>query len=198
MAERLNMRIHALPQELQDSILEMAIEVEPADDGAIHIDESYKSPVGLQLNRKMRAAFAKVYYSRDRIFQYLCCDQGDASSRHSPLIPWWNPDAKQLIRWLESLEPVHRDRIRTLRLDYQEPSGQRDSPEIKKGLLRLFALGERDVHDLGYPHSTPSAHGVLLFRLLSRKGVAWLCVCSRVSLQDRWAALKADDYGDGI
>ncbi|KAK4613528.1 hypothetical protein CLAFUW4_09319 [Fulvia fulva] len=54
-------RIQALPQELQDEILEQTIAIEP--DTAIILSPSYRPPLGLHLNRKIRHKFASTYYS---------------------------------------------------------------------------------------------------------------------------------------
>ena len=60
-------RIQALPQELQDVILDVTIGLyDPPR--TVELDAHYKSPLGLQVNRATRASFVKHYYQGGFMF----------------------------------------------------------------------------------------------------------------------------------
>lgn len=63
----LDNRVQALPQELQDSILDLTIGIHDSF-CTMAIDGKYKSPLGLQISRATRAKFANHYYGGGYIF----------------------------------------------------------------------------------------------------------------------------------
>ncbi|CZT20945.1 uncharacterized protein RCC_06806 [Ramularia collo-cygni] len=181
LTERFNMRVQTLPQELQDSILECVITEKPSEDGVIYIDETYKPPLALQLNRKMRAAFALEYYGGDTIFQYM-----SPEAPHSPPLPTGVETrlhyphlsdfaVKPLRNWLSNLEHQYRTLISTIRLDWKYPS-KRD--EILRGSLGSHcytALVETWIADSRERQNgiTLINKRVLVFRLRSDGGDRW-------------------------
>lgn len=107
--EKLSRRIQALPQELQDAILDFTISMDIPGNDAIHITKKYKPPLGLQLVRKIRDRFAKQYYS-GAIFQVA--DQSFKSRwrgmEYGPRIlddPLWAFNT--FIRWYDALAVSH-------------------------------------------------------------------------------------------
>jgi hypothetical protein len=92
----LDSRIQALPQELQDAILEHtdAFHILPTT----CVTQQYKPPVALQLNRKLRAKFVAEYYSAT-IFEYQFPPTGDELMADR---------GETLALWLSKLWESHR------------------------------------------------------------------------------------------
>lgn len=76
--------VQSLPQELQDMILDFTVAITPAN---VHIDEHYKPPVQLQINRATRSKAAATFYS-------------DLSSRFEPVE---GPSRPYMLKWIKSL-----------------------------------------------------------------------------------------------
>lgn len=176
--QRFDMRVQGLAQELQDMILRFTITVKPADDGAIYIDETYKPPLGLQLNRQMRASFATNYYGGDAIFQYM-----SATYEARQLVLRWpysikfphisDAQAWPLRNWLESLEPGHRNMISTIHLDWQDPMRNTISG-YHVAWQRYVAEAEARVYDSELlKRLFPGRDQVLVVRLQSEQGYEW-------------------------
>lgn len=119
-SEALNARIQALPQELQDAIRERtdAFQIpafititdptilKPRACGTYLPIKSYKPPVALQLNRKLRAEFAKDYYSSiTLIFQLKRLQESD----------FVYTEFQNLRTWITGLSESHRMALRTVR-----------------------------------------------------------------------------------
>lgn len=194
--ERLNMHIQALPQELQDAILALTVAVEPAEDGIIYIDPAYKPPIGLQLNRKIRATFAPVYYG-DSIFLYTSYldsrPQGRVCKLH--VLPSRSgASVRSLKFWLESLESVHRAFISTIRLDWEiSTSKYAPGSQIHQGSKWLRWWAERESYILYMNRNrNPINDNVLVFPLRSPDGeVEWYRTNTNVSITDHRRILDA-------
>ncbi|KAK4494923.1 hypothetical protein PRZ48_014279 [Zasmidium cellare] len=89
-SDELNQRIHNLPQELQDRILDCTTAIEP---GMVTIDDDYRPPWQLRINRATRSNCAKQYYTTS-IFKLR------KRSMNDPLIA-------VLVRWLTRLPVEH-------------------------------------------------------------------------------------------
>ncbi|CZT16247.1 uncharacterized protein RCC_02089 [Ramularia collo-cygni] len=111
--EELNDRIQNLPQELQDWIKELVI-----DDGMpssyVNIDDSYKPPLGLQIDHKSREKFAKEFYRllSHRVVEYDPEVYSPAESLDHAY--------EKMRRWLWTLSTLHIQHIATLRFDVGE------------------------------------------------------------------------------
>lgn len=142
--ESLDKKIQALPQELQDLILDFKIAVNPNDEGVILVTEDYKPPVGLQLNRKIRASFAAKYYS-GAIFQLAYLPFGSASDKM-----FWNPYVngcqcrpwafESLSHFYNTLDSSHSTLIRNIRLEKSDLFKCRcfSSLRDRRGAARLW------------------------------------------------------------
>lgn len=89
-------RLQALPIELQDMILGLLLNDLPSNT-TITIDNKYCSPWQLSINRSTRGKVAQNYYGSNNF-------------------TWETDDEKVLMRWLESLKPLHISLIKELRL----------------------------------------------------------------------------------
>lgn len=89
-------RLQALPVELQDMILDLLLNELPSNTTVI-INNKYCSPWQLSIDRGIRGKVAQNYYGNNNF-------------------TWKTDDEKVLIRWLESLEPLHISLIKELRL----------------------------------------------------------------------------------
>lgn len=129
--EALSRRIQALPQELQDIILDFVLSVPPNDDGVVYISDAYKPPTGLQLNRKIRARFAKAYYGGDAIFLV-------ERPLNLEFRLWCFP---RLERWFSKLEFSHSELINTIRMEINQSLPPYDLDfwlcPIRSGVLAL-------------------------------------------------------------
>jgi hypothetical protein len=92
----LDARIQALAQELQDEIFSFAFLQIPI---SVFIDKDYKPPMALQLNRKLRARFAKAYYAN---VMFMC--KGHKYERYK----------HYMAAWASQLEKQHRDAIQKI------------------------------------------------------------------------------------
>lgn len=117
----LSARIQALPQELQDEILEYALYFQAGGGKVVRIDKDYKPPLGLQISWQTRAKFANAYHS-NTIFRMG--DQKEAIQRPSHPYMTDRQDAAHMLCqfWLETLVACERHLIRTIRLEHKAPS----------------------------------------------------------------------------
>lgn len=123
--EKLNEKIQALPQELQDAMLGFTISVDLPDNEPIRITKKYQPPLGLQLDRKTRDRFANQYYS-GAVFQV-------ADQSFNDMFPWRGKYHETsilklyrwafftFIRWYETLEVSHQPLLQTVRLELGPP-----------------------------------------------------------------------------
>lgn len=117
--------IQALPQELQDLILEFLEEIQTPD--RIILTTHYKPPSALQLNRKRRAEFAKKYYSTT-VFEFLTCEPLSGAEPYlSVLVPQTGQWHFSLI-WLRNVDVGHRTILRALCISLLGP-GSAPLPE---------------------------------------------------------------------
>ncbi|CZT21060.1 uncharacterized protein RCC_06921 [Ramularia collo-cygni] len=127
IADDLDSRIQALPQELQDTILSFTdafdiptvVKINEYDDerycltGTLHFAD-FKPPIGLQLNRQLRAKFAKRYFS-SVTFECAAVRLTDSLDLEGePYAPL--SGLHHLSKWVESLDETHRSTIGTLRV----------------------------------------------------------------------------------
>lgn len=163
-------RIRALPQELQDIILDYTIFSQPSLNNIIPITRQYKPPLGLQVNRHTRARFAKAYYGGS-IFHV-----GSPKHPRMRLYRKRDRDAADWICqiWLATLHESDRKLIHTIRLDEMElpPSEWYTWPSFEALLLAVDEFGEGvQLHFGGYGRrrmSTKKFHidvSVLVFRI---------------------------------
>lgn len=116
-ADTLDSNIQALPQELQDAILDMSdIFGFPA---TVSICNDYKPPIALQLSHRTRAKFAPEYY-RNTVFEYEFGGRDFLTSRFpypitKPVRTWHNA-----LLWLRSLRTEHQRMITTYELIHRE------------------------------------------------------------------------------
>ncbi|CZT23452.1 uncharacterized protein RCC_09166 [Ramularia collo-cygni] len=104
----LDARIQNLPQELQDMILGFTEAFEtPA---TIAFTKDYKPPLGLQLNRTMRAEFAKRYY------ETVVFEMSIFSSS-----PTYLQQLEAFKRWLSVLTSSHQKAQQTVRVTLRDP-----------------------------------------------------------------------------
>lgn len=139
----LSRRIQALPQELQDIILDYTISFQPAEDNIVRITSDYKPPLGLQVSWHTRAMFAKAYYS-EFIFQAEFSEYS-----HSYGAAFWPLD------WLEKLVMSERDLIHTIRLE--NPGHIPTASTIAMQQLRADGLGD-DFRRMCRWHPSPQGH----------------------------------------
>lgn len=111
-------RIQALPQELQDGIVEAFLAVDSS--ATVKISPNYKPPMQLQVNRRLRSIFAKTYYSNST-FQFK--------------------DHVVTSRWLLSLEFEHRACIQNIRYILPPFMDPEDYLRFVKGALALHKCG---------------------------------------------------------
>ncbi|EME41051.1 hypothetical protein DOTSEDRAFT_27634 [Dothistroma septosporum NZE10] len=128
----LKKQIQALPQELQDLILDFCVFSSTAD-GITHIFDDTRPPLGLQINSSVRTRFAFFYYGNDGGFQF-------SESRNSTL-----PSAWRCGRWLESLPRQHAQMIQTLRVQHGTMIPTPHYKSINCSGLRKFRELERIV-----------------------------------------------------
>ncbi|KAK4494925.1 hypothetical protein PRZ48_014281 [Zasmidium cellare] len=103
--EDLDRRIQALPQELQDEILDHVLFIEP---GEVTINTaSYKPPWQLRINRATRKKVAAHYYMT---FTFKIRDK--------ELGPW-----SLAVLWLRSLTGDHQGMVSDIRGDYRSGAG---------------------------------------------------------------------------
>lgn len=119
--ERLQTKLHALPQELQDIILQYTCTVTPSARNSahvpplvdipdsttgVHVDKHYRPPAQLSIPR-VRELYAKSYYSTT-VFNFT-------SRAH-------------LVKWVLALPPAHRAYLTELR--YEAPGWQESERSI--------------------------------------------------------------------
>lgn len=127
-------RIQDLPQELQDKILESTLASQIPTSITINricdfssefkrtscqllnpFTKSYTPPIALQINRKLRAEFAREYYS-STVFECLTEDTYGITRMNWK--PYLGPGTYQFTRWLASLPSTHLNYIGTLQLSF--------------------------------------------------------------------------------
>lgn len=126
VAEDLDSRIQDLPQELQEMIMwftdgfdvPTVVSItkavhKPCDDYKYQIEPSYKPPIALQLNRKLRYQFAEKYY-RNTMFVYIVDSHWSFLSPSS--LTAVAVTRNHLWRWIQSLSKIHRDMIQSFEL----------------------------------------------------------------------------------
>lgn len=107
--DELDERIQGLPQELQDWIMDLVV-ADGLPSGFVEIDESYKPPLGLQINHKSRERFAREYYSAGVVHRAHIIAAAHYTS--STLLAY-----KFVGIWLKALSPPHRDLLKMIRFD---------------------------------------------------------------------------------
>ncbi|CZT20262.1 uncharacterized protein RCC_06120 [Ramularia collo-cygni] len=121
-SDELDNRIQSLCQEIQDMILETFLEAQiPC---AVVLTNGYKSPVGLQLNRKIRGKFAKKYYGRTTFeifgivnkydFHPAGLKIGRIDRKHLPLMRHLEATYIHQEKWYQNLLPGYEQFIVTL------------------------------------------------------------------------------------
>ncbi|KAF2158462.1 hypothetical protein M409DRAFT_31040 [Zasmidium cellare ATCC 36951] len=112
-AEDINERIQALPQGLQDHILDFTL---IPHSKVIAIDETYKPPWQLAVNRRTGEVVAEAYYGGSTfISQVLENPKRQASELRSDV----------LHKWLSSLCPKHKRKIVSIRFDLEQDAYSR-------------------------------------------------------------------------
>ncbi|KAK3617435.1 hypothetical protein LTR22_026731, partial [Elasticomyces elasticus] len=96
--DTLSVHLQALPVELQDEIYTLTFTAAPI---VRYIDETYKPPALLQVDRASRTLFAKSYYGHVLVFE--CADTSMISGK------------TVMSSWFHSLTEEHQALIRRLR-----------------------------------------------------------------------------------
>lgn len=140
-SDALDLKIQSLPQELQDAVLESLQDVQLL--ASVLVDASYKPPVALQLNSKMRAEFAKKYYG-STVFEYRVVRYGNEAFLEK------SGDKCLLEAWACSLTPEHQTILGTVRI--LRASGMRimdtvfgDFGKLNRDNLGFYACLMRDI-----------------------------------------------------
>ncbi|KAF7187473.1 hypothetical protein HII31_11213 [Pseudocercospora fuligena] len=98
-------RVQSLPQELQDMIFNFVVEV-PSHD-TIVVDESYRAPAALWLNKPLRTTTAQKYFTTNAF-------------------AFKNMSSKFFDEWVDSLDPDHCALLKDTRFEiYDQVSGDR-------------------------------------------------------------------------
>lgn len=122
---QLDARIQGLPQELQDSILELT-NVEQLPIGSVTITKAHIPPSALHLNHKIRTDFARQYYSTTTFI--------GEHNLHCP------GDCGPIIRWMASLSAAHLKAIRMVHLPVNSTS-----PTVMKNWVQWVMEDLEDV-----------------------------------------------------
>ena len=122
-SETIKARIQALPQELQDTIFELVVALPSSDDNIVHITATYKPPLALQINQKLRADSATTYYSQST-FQVSHREKLHVCKKHHIERTSWDI---LCFYWLEPLNRTHRNLIKAITLEVNVPVKTEDS-----------------------------------------------------------------------
>lgn len=121
--ETFEARIQALPQELQDTIFEQVVALPSSNDNIVHITSTYKPPLALQVNKKLRNDLARTYYT-DSTFQVSHKENLNVGKKHYNERTSWDI---LCFYWLEQLNSAHRHLINKIRLEVNVPERTRHS-----------------------------------------------------------------------
>lgn len=105
---QLDSHIQALPQELQDATISLTDIFHVDTTASVHIDTSYKPPVALQLNRKLRTTYAARYYSTTT-FVSNCRLPTSTGVLHKQQL---ENAIREISTWLSSLSEAHQRMMR--------------------------------------------------------------------------------------
>ena len=123
-SDHLKARIQALPQELQDAIFEKLVALTFARNSIVHITGTYKPPLALQINKKLRSDLAIIYYSQST-FRIALNEIVRTKEIKQALVPHRDgitPPDLLCFYWLEQLNVAHRDFISTIRFPVAIPT----------------------------------------------------------------------------
>lgn len=106
----MGLKIQRLPKELQDSIIDLTSILDVPT--SVFVNDSYKPPVALQLNRRIRAKYAEKYYSTT-VFEF------EYPNKAFNGFGWhgfgWHEPKPGLDKWVASLKAEHTDVITSIR-----------------------------------------------------------------------------------
>ena len=122
-------RIQALPQELQDVILDYALSLDDDEDIAVAIDDDYRFPWQIQINSRTRKKVTQAYYTRSTFLL-------------PPLVLVARPSVDEHRDWLHLLgiwlRAVPRERRKLINSIRIPLSGFRARPEDIRELSKAF------------------------------------------------------------
>lgn len=118
----LDYKIQGLAQELQDMILNYHQDMQLP--GTVLISESYKPPVALQLNQKLRAEFAAKYYV-ETIFESAAAYNNDENSMLDYAGVSKSVPKSFFHKWLFSLRKSHLSIVGTVKFTVKVNVGAR-------------------------------------------------------------------------